>query len=97
MAGPSEAAPVAPRPPAAAPLLAHGDWWMAKLEDALNMLAAVAIFGVMAFGVAQIASRVVSGWLHDLWTAIPPIAIHGYIDYVQFIAVFYAMLGIAYC
>ena len=69
----------------------------AKLEDALNLVAAVAIFGVMAFGVAQIVSRSVSNILHELVPAIPPFAIYGYIDYVQFIAVLYAMLGIAYC
>jgi len=69
----------------------------AKLEDALNLLAAIAIFGVMLFGVAQIASRGLSSALHALVPAIPPIAIHGYIDYVQFIAVLYVMLGIAYC
>lgn len=97
MAGPSEEASAAPRPPPGAPLLARVDWQAARLEDGLNFLAAVAIFGVMAFGVAQIASRVVSGWLNDLWPAIPQIAIHGYIDYVQFIAVAYAMLGLAYC
>lgn len=69
----------------------------AKLEDALNLVAAVAIFGVMAFGVAQILSRSLSNVLHQLVPAIPPFAIYGYIDYVQFIAVLYAMLGIAYC
>jgi TRAP-type C4-dicarboxylate transport system permease small subunit len=73
------------------------DGLSAKLEDALNLVAAVAIFGVMAFGVAQIVSRSVSNVLHELVPAIPPFAIYGYIDYVQFIAVLYAMLGIAYC
>jgi C4-dicarboxylate transporter, DctQ subunit len=97
MAGLPETIADSTRPPPGAPLLARADWKLSKLEDALNLLAAVAIFGVMAFGVAQIASRVVSGWLHDLWAAIPQIAIYGYIDYVQFIAVVYAMLGIAYC
>ena len=61
------------------------------------MLAAIAIFGVMAFGVAQIVSRGFSSGLHKLVPEIPPIAIYGYIDYVQYIAVFYALLGIAYC
>lgn len=97
MAGPSEPVEQAPRPPAGAPLLARADWRFAQLEDGLNLVAAIAIFGVMAFGVAQIASRGVSSWLHALVPAIPQIAIHGYIDYIEFIAVLYAVLGIAYC
>lgn len=97
MAGPSPSIDEAPRPPAGAPLLARADWRLARLEDGLNLVAAAAIFGVMAFGVAQIASRGLSSWLHALVPAIPQIAIHGYIDYIEFIAVFYAVLGIAYC
>jgi TRAP-type C4-dicarboxylate transport system permease small subunit len=97
MAGPSDSVSAAPRPSAGAPLLARADWWTAKLEDALNLIGAVAIFGVMVVGVAQILSRSVSGWLHTLLPAIPRFAIHGYIDYIQFIGVLYAILGIAYC
>lgn len=97
MAGPSEHASGSARPGTDAPLLARVDWWTAKLEDTLNFVAAIAIFGVMVFGVLQILSRSVSGGLHKLVPAIPPIAIHGYIDYIQFIAVLYAILGIAYC
>lgn len=78
-------------------LLSKLDRGSAKLEDALNLVAAIAIFGVMLFGVAQIVSRSVSSGLHKLVPAIPPFAIYGYIDYVQFIAVLYAVLGIAYC
>jgi TRAP-type C4-dicarboxylate transport system permease small subunit len=78
-------------------VLSKLDRLSAKLEDALNLLAAVAIFGVMGFGVAQIVSRSVSNGLHALVPSIPPFAIYGYIDYVQFVAVAYAMLGIAYC
>jgi TRAP-type mannitol/chloroaromatic compound transport system permease small subunit len=96
MAGPSGHAS-APRPGASEPLLARLDWWYAKLEDALNLVAALAIFGVMVLGVVQILSRSVSGGLHKLLPAIPPVAIHGYIDYIQFIAVLYAILGLAYC
>ena len=69
----------------------------AKLEDALNFVAAMAILAVMVAGVAQIVSRSVSNGLHQLVDAIPPFAIYGYIDYVQFIAVLYAVCGIAYC
>jgi C4-dicarboxylate transporter DctQ subunit len=97
MAGPSDSLGEVPRPPAGSPALARADWAYAKLEDWLNLAAALAIFGVMAFGVAQILSRSVSTWLHALVPAIRPIAIHGYIDYIEFIAVFYAILGIAYC
>jgi TRAP-type C4-dicarboxylate transport system permease small subunit len=85
------------RPATDAPLLARLDWRFSRLEDALNLVAAIAIFGVMAFGVAQILSRSISVALHKLVPAIPPVAIHGYIDYVQFVAVLYALLGIAYC
>lgn len=78
-------------------LLSRLDRGSAKLEDALNLVAAVAIVGVMVFGVAQILSRSLSSGLHKLVPSIPPIAIYGYIDYVQFVAVLYAILGIAYC
>ena len=97
MAGPSDSFDDMPRPPAGAPLLARADWRFAQLENSLNLVAAAAIFGVMAFGVAQIVSRSLSTWLHALIPAIPQVAIHGYIDYIEFIAVFYAVLGIAYC
>jgi TRAP-type C4-dicarboxylate transport system permease small subunit len=97
MAGPSEHAPDAARPASGAPLLARLDWRWSKLEDGLNLVAAIAIFGVMAIGVAQILSRSLSSALHELLPEFPPFAIQGYIDYVQFIAVLYAMLGVAYC
>ena len=97
MASPSDASRAAPRPPAGAPLLARADGWTTKLEDALNLIGAAAIFGVMVVGVAQILSRSVSSGLHTLLPAIPRFAIHGYIDYIQFIGVLYAILGIAYC
>jgi C4-dicarboxylate transporter, DctQ subunit len=97
MAGPSDSGATAPRPPAGAPLLARADWRMSKLEDALNLAAAIAIFVVMALGVAQVASRSIFAGLHSLLPAVPRFSIHGYIDYVQFVAVFYAVLGLAYC
>ena len=52
----------------------------AKLEDALYLVAAVAIFGVMAFGVAQIVSRSVSNVLHELVPAME----RGVIDAFEF-------------
>jgi C4-dicarboxylate transporter, DctQ subunit len=78
-------------------LLSKLDRGSARLEDALNLVAAVAIVAVMVLGVVQIVSRSVSGGLNKLIDAIPPFAIYGYIDYVQFIAVLYAVCGIAYC
>ena len=97
MASLSESAVTSSRPPAGAPLLADADWWFAKLEDVLNLMAAVAIFAVMALGIVQILGRSAFSGLHALMPEIPRFAIHGYIDYVQFVAVFYGMLGLAYC
>jgi TRAP-type C4-dicarboxylate transport system permease small subunit len=97
MAGSREPVAAPSRPAAGAPALARADWRFSRLEDALNLVAAVAIFGVMAFGVLQILSRTLSSWLHALVPAIPPFAIYGYIDYVQYIAIAYAVVGIAYC
>jgi TRAP-type C4-dicarboxylate transport system permease small subunit len=77
--------------------LEAADRRLGRLEDALNLVGAAAIFGVMVFGVVQIVSRSVSGWVHELVPAIPPFAIYGYIDYIEYIAVLYAFLGIAYC
>ncbi|MCC7081793.1 MAG: TRAP transporter small permease subunit [Burkholderiales bacterium] len=82
---------------AASTPLAAADRRLGRIEDALNLAGAAAIFAVMLFGVAQIVSRVVSGWLHQLVPALPPFAIYGYIDYIEYVAVLYAFLGIAYC
>ncbi len=97
MANPIESDSPVPRLSFEAQSLLRADGWVAKLENALNLLAALAILGVMLFGIAQILSRSLFGGLHALVPAIPRFAIHGYIDYVQFIAVFYGMLGLAYC
>ncbi len=97
MAGPSESTGAAPRPPPGAPLLVRADWRFAQLEDVLNLIAAFAIFGVMAFGIVQILGRSIFSGLNALVPSIPRFAIHGYIDYIQFIAIFYGMLGLAYC
>lgn len=97
MAGPSEAPLQAERPPADAPAIARADWWLGRGENLLNYVAAIAIFGVMIFGVAQILSRSLTSWIHTLVPSIPPFAILGYIDYVQYIAIVYAIFGIAYC
>ena len=97
MAGPSDTSSALPRPPPGAPLLARAHWRLARLEDVLNLIAALAIFGVMAFGIVQILGRSVFSGLNALLPSIPRFAIHGYIDYIQFIAIFYGMLGLAYC
>ena len=87
MAGPSETSSALPRPPPGAPLLARAHWRLARLEDVLNLIAAFAIFGVMAFGIVQILGRSVFSGLNALLPSIPRFAIHGYIDYIQFIAI----------
>ncbi|MBL8380669.1 MAG: TRAP transporter small permease [Burkholderiales bacterium] len=97
MAGPSESAAPVAAPPPDAPLIARVDARLGRLEDLLNLLAAVAILAVMVMGIAQIVSRSLFNGLNALTPAIPRFAIHGYIDYVQFIAAFYGLLGLAYC
>jgi C4-dicarboxylate transporter DctQ subunit len=76
-------------PSAAAPPPMALGWvhrWLARLEDALNLLAATAIFFLMLVGVLQIVGRTVFG-----------IAIYGYIDYIEQASAIFAFLGIAYC
>jgi len=96
VAGPSTAQNTG-RPPPDAPALVKADYWYGLFEEALNLIAALSIFGIMVLGVVQIASRGISGTLHDFWPAIQPIAIEGYIDWMEYVAVLYAVLGIAYC
>ena len=67
-------------------LLAGADRLMRPLEDALNMLAAFAIFALMMLGSAQIVMRSVFN---------SPIA--GYIDLVELSMASMAFLGAAYC
>jgi len=76
--------PSAAAPPPAALSLAHR--WLAHVEDALNLLAALAIFFLMFVGVIQVVGRTVFG-----------IAIYGYIDYIEQASAIFAFLGIAYC
>ena len=59
---------------------------LAKLEDGLTLLAAIAIFFLMFVAVAQILARNVLGT-----------AINGYVDYIEQANGFFAFLGIAYC
>jgi TRAP-type C4-dicarboxylate transport system permease small subunit len=74
---------LAPPPPAALVALHRV---LARLEDAMTLLAAAAIFFLMLVGVYQIVAR----------TAFNT-AIYGYIDYIEQAGVVFAMLGVAYC
>lgn len=85
------------RPGPDAPALERAGYAWGRLENALNLIAGLSIFGIMIVGVVQIVTRSVSSGLHDIWPAIQPFAISGYIDWIEFIAVLYALLGIAYC
>jgi TRAP-type C4-dicarboxylate transport system permease small subunit len=60
--------------------------WMAGVEDALNVTAALAIFFLMFVGVLQIVGR-----------SVFDVAIYGYIDYIEQSSAIFAFLGIAYC
>jgi C4-dicarboxylate transporter, DctQ subunit len=79
MASSSAAAP----PPAA---LSSVHRWLAWIENALNLVAAFAIFFLMFVGVVQVIGRSVFN-----------IAIYGYIDYIEQASAIFAFLGIAYC
>ena len=57
-----------------------------KLENLLNLAAAIAIFALMIIGVVQIIGRTVFN-----------LGIYGYVDWIEQFAVIYAILGIAYC
>jgi C4-dicarboxylate transporter, DctQ subunit len=60
--------------------------WLAWIENALNLIAAFAIFFLMFVGVVQVIGRSVFN-----------IAIYGYIDYIEQASAIFAFLGIAYC
>jgi TRAP-type mannitol/chloroaromatic compound transport system permease small subunit len=80
---------VAALPPAAdggRPLLGAFDRHLSKLENALNLIAALAIFFVMVLGVAQIVGRTVFD-----------VSFEGYIDFIEQGSALIAFLGIAYC
>src|SRR5262245_27613144 len=77
-------APSAAAPPPIALTTVHRA--LAWVEDALNLLAALAIFFLMFVGVFQIVGRTIFGF-----------AIYGYIDYIEQASAIFAFLGIAYC
>lgn len=69
----------------AASVLRLADRILALAEDALNLIAALAVFFLMFVGVAQIAGRTVFDF-----------AIYGYIDWIEQSSSLFAFLGIAY-
>jgi TRAP-type mannitol/chloroaromatic compound transport system permease small subunit len=66
-------------------VLRQADRSLSFAEDALNIIAALAVFFLMFVGVAQIVGRTVFGF-----------AIHGYIDWIEQSSSLFAFLGIAY-
>lgn len=67
-------------------LVGRLDLIYSKLENLLNLAAAVAIFALMVIGVIQIIGRTLFN-----------LGIYGYVDWIEQFAVLYAILGIAYC
>ena len=86
MAAAHGTSPNAGPPPADAPLIARLDYWYGRLEEGLNLLAAFSIFVLMIVGMIQILGRS----LFDF-------PIEGYIDWIEFFAILYAVAGISYC
>jgi TRAP-type C4-dicarboxylate transport system permease small subunit len=67
-------------------VIARLDRWYGWLEEQLNLLAALSIFVLMVVGMIQILGRTI----FDL-------PIEGYIDWIEFFAIVYAVAGISYC
>lgn len=65
--------------------LSRADQALSRVEDSLNLVAALAIFFLMFVGVAQIVGRTVFDF-----------AIYGYIDWIEQASSLFAFLGIAY-
>jgi TRAP-type C4-dicarboxylate transport system permease small subunit len=78
--------PNAGPPPTDAPLLARLDHWYGRLEEILNLIAAFSIFVLMIVGMIQILCRTLLDF-----------PIEGYIDWIEFFAILYAVAGISYC
>jgi len=66
-------------------LLRQADRALTVVENAANLIAALAIFFLMFVGVAQIVGRTLFDW-----------AIHGYIDWIEQASALFAFLGISY-
>ncbi len=73
--------------PGNAPALRRADRWLSPVEDAFNLVSALAIFGLMLLGVAQIILR----------SKIFNSPMYGYIDLVELSMASFAFLGVAYC
>src|SRR5678810_312951 len=67
------------------PMLRRADAALSRLEDGLNLIAALAVFFLMFVGVVQIVGRTVFDF-----------AIYGYIDWIEQASALFAFLGIAY-
>jgi TRAP-type C4-dicarboxylate transport system permease small subunit len=78
--------PASGPPPTDAPLIARLDHWYGRLEEVLNLFAAFSIFVLMIVGMIQILGR-----------SIFDFPIEGYIDWIEFFAILYAIAGISYC
>ena len=65
--------------------LRRADAFQSRVEDGLNLIAAVAVFFLMFVGVAQIVGRTIFDF-----------AIYGYIDWMEQASSLFAFLGIAY-
>ena len=66
--------------------LRRADEVLSRVEDGLNLVAALAIFFLMFVGVFQVIGRTVFN-----------VAIYGYIDYIEQASAIFAFLGIIYC
>jgi TRAP-type C4-dicarboxylate transport system permease small subunit len=62
------------------------DRWLAPIENAFNLIAALCIMGLMLLGVVQIVGR--SLFNTPIW---------GYIDMVELVMAAFAFMGVAYC
>jgi C4-dicarboxylate transporter DctQ subunit len=76
---------VAGSEPSPSRLLRRADAILTPVEDAFNLIAALAVFFLMFVGVAQIVGRTVFDF-----------AIYGYIDWIEQASALFAFLGIAY-
>ena len=65
--------------------LRQADAFQSRVEDGLNLIAALAVFFLMFVGVAQIIGRTIFDF-----------AIYGYIDWMEQASSLFAFLGIAY-
>ena len=65
--------------------LRTADKVLSRIEDSLNLIAALAVFFLMFVGVAQIVGRTIFDF-----------AIYGYIDWIEQASSLFAFLGIAY-